>query len=121
MVWIERILVVLVLLASAGAFGYILWTKRLRHAWPKRRELRVVNPGGLFSGAWEVLTQNVVLRNRPWVGLFHRRLSDTTHHVSSSFIGVLPPHPNVELRSRVRPRSAPQTHHTQGESHVGSG
>ncbi|MFC1575995.1 hypothetical protein ACFL5A_05075, partial [Gemmatimonadota bacterium] len=63
MVWIERILVVLVLLASAGAFGFILWTKRLRHAWPKRGELTVVNPRGFMSGTWEVLTQNVVLRN----------------------------------------------------------
>ncbi len=71
MLWAERILVVLVLLASVGAFGYILWTRRLRHVWPKRGDIRIVNPGGLFTGAWEVLSQSVVLRNRPWVGLFH--------------------------------------------------
>ncbi|MGW8265017.1 MAG: (Fe-S)-binding protein [Longimicrobiales bacterium] len=71
MTWIEPILVLVVLLASVGAFAKILWTRRLRHVWPKRGDIRVVNPPGFFSGLVEVLSQNVVLRNRPWVGLFH--------------------------------------------------
>ncbi len=69
--WIEPALVVVTLLASVVAFGYVLWTRRLGHVWPKRGEIRIVNPGGFFSGVLEVLTQAVVVRNRPWVGLFH--------------------------------------------------
>jgi Fe-S oxidoreductase len=71
MALIEPILVALVLLASVGAFGYVLWTRRLGHVWPKRGDVAVTNPGGLLAGAWEVFSQNVVLRNRPWVGLAH--------------------------------------------------
>ena len=71
MAWIEPVLVLVVLLAGIVAFAYILWTRRIGHVWPKRGDIRIVNPRGFFSGAWEVLTQNVVLRNRPWVGLFH--------------------------------------------------
>jgi len=71
MAWLEPILVALVLLGSVGAFGYVLWTQRLGHIWPKRGEVQITNPGGFLSGAWEVFSQNVVLRNRPWVGLLH--------------------------------------------------
>jgi len=71
MAWIEPALVVVVLLASVGAFSNILWTRRLKHVWPKRRDIRVVNPRGFFSGLAEVFSQSVVVRNRPWVGLFH--------------------------------------------------
>lgn len=71
MAWIQPLLVALVLLCGVGAFAYILWTRRLRHVWPKRGEVRITNPRGFFAGAWEVISQNVVLRNRPWVGLFH--------------------------------------------------
>jgi len=71
MAWIEPALVALVLVGSMGAFGYVLWTRRLGHVWPKRGEVRITNPGGFFPGAWEVLSQSVVLRNRPWVGLAH--------------------------------------------------
>ncbi len=71
MMWLQRILVVLVLLASVAGFGYVLWTRRLRHVWPKRDQVKIVNPRGFLSGAWEVVSQNVVLSNRPWVGLFH--------------------------------------------------
>ena len=66
--------VALGLLGSIAAFGYILWTKRLGHVWPKRSEVRLVNPRGFFSGVWEVFSQNVVLRNRPWVGVAHLSL-----------------------------------------------
>ncbi len=71
MAWLEPVLVVVVLLAGVGVFANILWTKRLGHVWPKRGEIRVVNPGGFFTGLLEVFSQNVVVRNRPWVGLFH--------------------------------------------------
>jgi Fe-S oxidoreductase len=71
MAWIEPILVALVLLGSVVAFAYVLWNQRLGHVWPKRGEVKITNPGGFFPGAWEVLSQNVVLRNRPWVGVFH--------------------------------------------------
>jgi len=71
MAWIQPLLVALVLLGCVGAFGYVLWTLRLGHVWPKRGEVRITNPRGFFPGAWEVISQNVVVRNRPWVGLFH--------------------------------------------------
>lgn len=71
MAWIQPVLVGLVLLSSVAAFLYVLWTRRLGHVWPKRSELRITNPKGLASGVWEVISQNVVLRNRPWVGLAH--------------------------------------------------
>jgi Fe-S oxidoreductase len=67
----EPVLVVVVLVASVVSFSRILWTKRLAHVWPKRGDIRIVNPGGFFHGLLEVLSQNVVVRNRPWVGLFH--------------------------------------------------
>jgi len=71
MAWMEPFLVVVFLVAGIAAFGYVLWTRRIGHVWPKRGDVEIVNPGGFFSGATEVLTQSVVLRNRPWVGLFH--------------------------------------------------
>jgi Fe-S oxidoreductase len=71
MAWMQTVLVVVVLLASAVAFVRVLWSKRLGHVWPKRGGIRLVNPSGLFSGLVEVFSQGVVLRNRPWVGLFH--------------------------------------------------
>lgn len=72
--WLEPVLVALVLLCSMAAFGYVLWTQRLGHVWPKRGEVKVTNLGGFLPGIWEVFTQTVVLRNRPWVGLFHMPL-----------------------------------------------
>ncbi len=71
MMWLQRILVVVVLLASVAAFAYVLWSRRLGHVWPKRKQVRIENPGGFLSGTLEVVSQNVVLSNRPWVGLFH--------------------------------------------------
>jgi Fe-S oxidoreductase len=71
MVWLEPVLVVMVLLASVAAFLKVLWDRRMGHVWPKRKDLDLVNPGGFWSGAWEVLTQRTVIRNRPWVGVFH--------------------------------------------------
>ncbi len=71
MVWLERVLVLLVLVASAVAFGWVLWKFRIGHVWPKRGEIRIEEPRGLLTGVWEVVSQSVVLRNRPWVGFFH--------------------------------------------------
>ncbi len=69
--WLERGLVGAVLAASVAGFAYVLWSERLGHVWPKRKEIRVVNPRGFWTGLMEVMTQRVVLRNRPWVGLLH--------------------------------------------------
>lgn len=69
--WLERGLVGAVLAASVGAFVSVLWRERLQQVWPKVKEIRVVNPRGLWTGLFEVVTQRVVLRNRPWVGLLH--------------------------------------------------
>lgn len=71
MAWIEPVLVGLFLVVGVVAFGQILWTRRLGHAWPKRGQIQIVNRRGFVSGVREVLAQNVVVRNRPWVGLFH--------------------------------------------------
>jgi Fe-S oxidoreductase len=71
MAWIEPVLVALFLVGGTAVFGYVLWTRRLRHVWPKRGEIEVVNREGFLTGVTEVLAQNVVVRNRPWVGLFH--------------------------------------------------
>jgi Fe-S oxidoreductase len=71
MAWIEPVLVALFLVAGTAAFGYVLWTRRLGHVWPKRGEIEVINREGFLTGVTEVLAQNVVVRNRPWVGLFH--------------------------------------------------
>jgi len=74
MAWLEPVLVALILMGSVGSFFFILWTRRLAHVWPKRGEVEIVNPGGFFPGVWEVFSQNVVLRNRPWVGVAHLSL-----------------------------------------------
>jgi len=71
MAWIQPVLVGLVLFGSAAAFFYVLWTQRLGHVWPKRGQIRITNPKGFASGVLEVLTQSVVVKNRPWVGLAH--------------------------------------------------
>ncbi len=49
MAWIEPVLVGLILLGSAWAFGYVLWTQRLGHVWPKRGEVRITNPRWFLS------------------------------------------------------------------------
>lgn len=69
--WIEPLLVLLLLIGSAASFLYILWDQRLSHVLPKVAEVSIVNPTGFFSGVWEVVSQERVVRNRPWVGLFH--------------------------------------------------
>ena len=69
--WIQIALVLLLLVGSAASFLYVLWTRRLGHVLPKVGEISIVNPAGFFSGVWEVLSQERVVRNRPLVGLLH--------------------------------------------------
>ena len=67
-----RILFVLIFLV-AGVYGFvtILWNNRLKHVWPKRDEIKIVNPSGWLPGILEVLFQTRVLANRPAVGFAH--------------------------------------------------
>lgn len=72
--WLEVALILLATLAGAGSFSWILWTRRLKHVWPKRGEIKVVNPGGWVSGVIEVMTQRKVIQNRPLTGVMHAGL-----------------------------------------------
>jgi len=64
-------LIILFALAGTGLFVRILWNRRLKHIWPKRNEIKIVNPRGFFPGAAEVLLQTRVIANRPVAGVFH--------------------------------------------------
>ncbi|MCB9779586.1 MAG: 4Fe-4S dicluster domain-containing protein [Alphaproteobacteria bacterium] len=68
---VEVILILLAAAAGAGAFAFIAWTHRLKHVFPKRGEIKIVNPGGLWSGIAEVVFQTKVIANRPVAGFFH--------------------------------------------------
>jgi Fe-S oxidoreductase len=63
----------MVLMGAAGAvlFGRILWFRRLKHIWPKRSEIEIVNPMGFVTGTAEVVLQTRVIANRPVAGIFH--------------------------------------------------
>ena len=69
--WIELLLMGVAGLAGAALFLQILWNRRLKHVWPKRGEIEVVNPGGLVSGILEVTLQTRVIANRPVAGIAH--------------------------------------------------
>ncbi|MBN2799805.1 MAG: (Fe-S)-binding protein [Deltaproteobacteria bacterium] len=71
---LEVILILLVLGAGTGSFGWLLWTRRLKHVWPKMGEIKVINAGGAVTGALEVMLQSKVLANRPLAGLAHALL-----------------------------------------------
>jgi Fe-S oxidoreductase len=71
MAWIEVFFIILFQIFGVTGFLYIVWNRRLRHVWPKLAEVEIVYPAGLFTGAFEVLSQRRVVANRPWVGLFH--------------------------------------------------
>ncbi len=70
-----HILEVILILAAgaAGAYsaGKILWEQRLKHIWPKREEIKVINPGGFWPAVAEVVLQTRVIANRPVAGIFH--------------------------------------------------
>ena len=68
---IELTLIILAGLAGAISFGRILWTRRVGHIWPKRREIKVINPVGLLTGVAEVALQTRVIANRPIAGIIH--------------------------------------------------
>jgi Fe-S oxidoreductase len=69
--WIELAFIVAAGLAGAVSFGRILWTKRIRHIWPKRGEIKVVNKMGFVTGVAEIVLQTRVIANRPVVGIAH--------------------------------------------------
>lgn len=70
-----RILEVILILV-AGAIGAasvakIAWDFRLKHVWPKRDQIKVVNKAGLWTGIAEVVFQTKVIANRPVTGIMH--------------------------------------------------
>ncbi|MEC9391322.1 MAG: (Fe-S)-binding protein [Myxococcota bacterium] len=69
--WVELAFIILSGLAGAVSFGYVLWTRRLGHIWPKRNEIEIINKKGLFTGIAEVALQTRVIANRPMVGTIH--------------------------------------------------
>lgn len=68
---LEQIAILVAGLAGAVSFSTILWTRRLRHVWPKRSQIKIVNPKGLITGTAEVMLQTRVIANRPVVGIMH--------------------------------------------------
>ena len=68
---LEQIAIIFAGLAGAASFSFILWTRRIRHVWPKVNQIKIVNPKGFFTGAAEVIFQTRVIANRPVVGLMH--------------------------------------------------
>ena len=69
--WLEALFILMAGALGAYTFGLILWTRRLQHVWPKRDQIKIVNPAGLMPGIAEVVFQTRVLANRPWAGFFH--------------------------------------------------
>ena len=69
--WVELAFIILAGLAGAVSFGYVLWTRRIAHIWPKRNEIDIINKKGLFTGVAEVALQTRVIANRPVVGMIH--------------------------------------------------
>ncbi len=68
---LEVILILAAGAAGAYSFGKVLWEQRLKHIWPKRDQIKVVNPGGYWPGIAEVVLQTRVIANRPAAGIFH--------------------------------------------------
>ena len=68
---LEQIAILVTGLAGAISFSTILWTRRLKHVWPKRGQIKIVNPKGFFTGTAEVVLQTRVIANRPVVGIMH--------------------------------------------------
>jgi Fe-S oxidoreductase len=69
--WIELALMSAAALTGGVLFVHILWNRRLKHVWPKRGEIEIVNPAGLIKGILEVILQTRVIANRPVVGVAH--------------------------------------------------
>ncbi|MFT5680536.1 MAG: Fe-S oxidoreductase [Myxococcota bacterium] len=69
--WIELILILIAGAVGAVSFSRILWGRRLKHVWPRRGEIKIVNKAGFLPGVAEVLFQTRVMANRPVAGFFH--------------------------------------------------
>ena len=68
---LEQIAIIVTGIAGAISFSTILWTRRIKHVWPKRGQIKIVNPKGFFTGSAEVIFQTRVIANRPVVGVMH--------------------------------------------------
>ncbi len=68
---VEIVLILLAGALGAASFARIAWNRRLKHVWPKRDQVRIVNPAGLWSGLAEVIFQTRVIANRPFTGVAH--------------------------------------------------
>ncbi len=97
--WVEISLMVVAMAAGAALFWRILWNRRLKHIWPKRGEIEVVNPGGFLPGVAEVVLQTRVIANRPVAGIFHLLIFygfvtfaiKSATHVFNGFMGLTHP------------------------------
>jgi Fe-S oxidoreductase len=97
--WIELTLMVLSGLAGAALFGHTLWSRRLKHIWPKRGEIEIINPAGFIPGVAEVVLQTRVMANRPVAGFFHLLIFygfvtfgiKSVTHVINGFMGYTHP------------------------------
>jgi Fe-S oxidoreductase len=68
---LEALLILICGGAGGALAGRILWERRLKHVWPKRDQIKIVNYAGFWPGVAEVVFQTRVLANRPWAGFFH--------------------------------------------------
>jgi len=99
---INQIAVILVGLMGGASFSYILWNNRLKHVWPKRGEIKIVNPSGFFKGFAEIVFQTKVIANRPVVGFLHLLVlygfiafgAKTMAHV---YVGIVGAHEPISL------------------------
>ncbi|MEL6347734.1 MAG: heterodisulfide reductase-related iron-sulfur binding cluster [Myxococcota bacterium] len=93
---VQIVLMLLALGAGLTLTWRILWNNRLKHVWPKRDQIKIVNWAGLLPGTAEWLFQTRVLANRPWAGFFHMLIfygfltfgAKTIAHVIGGFTGV---------------------------------
>jgi Fe-S oxidoreductase len=69
--FVELALMVVSGVAGGALFGYILWNRRLKHIWPKRGEIEIVNKAGIWTGIAEIVFQTRVIANRPVAGVLH--------------------------------------------------
>ncbi len=98
---LEVILILVALLAGGGMAANIAWNQRLKHVWPKRGEIKVVNPSGLWTGIAEVVFQTKVIANRPAAGIAHLLIfygfvsfgAKTVTHVLNGLLGLEHPIP----------------------------
>lgn len=93
---LEVLLIIAAGAAGAFAFGKVIWEQRLQHIWPKRHEIKVINPAGFWPGVAEVVLQTRVIANRPVVGFAHLLVfygfvsfgAKSTTHALSGLMGL---------------------------------